>query len=220
MKGVLQLSFAATGSFRQAARVEAPDLSALQRGNADAWDAAFRWLWPVVFAVAQGRLGPFLPADVEDVAIESLEELVEAAQTLKRAEELKPLAASIAHNRAVSRLREHFGQKRGGGRTENLEARQEQEGAAELVGEDSPLAEVSRGELAALLTELQAELKPEQRALLADFFLHGLSYEEIAAKHGLAMGSVGVYLKRGLEALRRVSGRHPGKLKELEAFLR
>jgi RNA polymerase sigma factor (sigma-70 family) len=199
---------------------DAPDLSALQRGDADAWDAAFRWLWPVVFAVAQTRLGPFLPADVEDVAIESLEELVEAAQAVKRAEELKPLAASIAHNRAVSRLREHFAQKRGGGQTESLEARQEQEGAPELAGGDSPLADVGRSELAALLTELQAELKPEQRALLADFFVHGLSYEQLAAKHGLAMGSVGVYLKRGLEALRRVSERHPEKLKELEAFLR
>jgi len=67
---------------------------------------------------------------------------------------------------------------------------------------------------------MQTRLKPEQRALLADFFLHALSYEQIAAKHGLAMGSVGVYLKRGLEALRRVSERHPERLKELEAFLR
>ena len=36
--------------------------------------------------------------------------------------------------------------------------------------------------------------------MLSDFFLHGLRYEEIARKHGLAVGSVGVYLKRGLEA--------------------
>jgi hypothetical protein len=57
--------------------VTAPDLKALRLGDADAWDQAFRWLWPAAFAVAQLKLEPFLPADIEDVAIESLEELVE-----------------------------------------------------------------------------------------------------------------------------------------------
>jgi DNA-directed RNA polymerase specialized sigma24 family protein len=56
--------------------------------------------------------------------------------------------------------------------------------------------------------------------LISDFFLHRLSYEELAAKHGLAVGSVGVYLKRGLDALRQAAGRQPELLKELEAYLR
>jgi DNA-directed RNA polymerase specialized sigma24 family protein len=42
--------------------------------------------------------------------------------------------------------------------------------------------------------------------ILSDFFLHDLRYEEIAQKRGIATGSVGVYLKRGLEALRRIWG--------------
>jgi len=66
--------------------MSAPDLKALRLGDADAWAQAFRWLWPTAFAVAQLKLEPFLPRDIEDVAIESLEELVE---------ELKPLTASI-----------------------------------------------------------------------------------------------------------------------------
>jgi hypothetical protein len=49
-----------------------PDLKALQAGDADAWNAAFDWLWPTVFAVAQLKLQPFLPDEIEDVAIESL----------------------------------------------------------------------------------------------------------------------------------------------------
>ena len=201
--------------------VEAPDLSALQSGDGDAWDAAFRWLWPVVFAVAQTRLGQFLPAEVEDVAIESLEEMVEAAKEVKRVEELKSLAASVAHNRAVSRLREHFAQKRGGGQTESLEARQEQDGGGPDVAiEESPVADLWRGELAGLLSELQSEMKPEQRALLNDFFLNSLSYEQLAAKRCIPKGTIGVYIKRGLEELWRVGVRHPNLLKELEAFLR
>ena len=54
------------------------------------------------------------------------------------------------------------------------------------------------------------ELKPPLGEVLSDFYLHGLRYEEIARKHGLAVGSVGVYLKRGLEAIRRIWG-HDGE---------
>ena len=99
-----------------------PDLRALQTGDADAWNAAFDWLWPTAFAVAQLKLQPYLPNEVEDVAIEALEELVEKVRELKSVEELKPLAASIAHHRAVSLLRERFAKKRGEGKTESLDA--------------------------------------------------------------------------------------------------
>jgi hypothetical protein len=64
------------------------DLQALQRGESDAWDEAFRWLWPTAFAVAQLKLQPYLPEDIEDVAIEALEELVEKVRQVKEVEEL------------------------------------------------------------------------------------------------------------------------------------
>lgn len=171
--------------------------------------------------MAQLKLQPFLPADIEDVAIESLEELVEKVRELKSVEELKPLAASIAHNRAVSRLRERFAAKSGAGQTESLDALQDNaENPFDPASGDSTLADLGQMDLARLLGELQSNIKPEQRAIVADFFLHGLSYEQIAAKHGVAVGTVGVYLKRGLDAIRRAGERHPKLLKELEAFLR
>jgi RNA polymerase sigma-70 factor (ECF subfamily) len=150
------------------------------------------------------RFAPYLPAEIEDVAIEALEELVEKVREVKSVEELKPLAASIAHHRAVSRLRQHFAAKRGSGQTESLDARQQETG--EFPGSasaDSPLTALEQKELATILRQLLTELKSPQGEVLADFFLHGLSYEEMAKKHGLAIGSVGVYLKRGLEAIRR-----------------
>ena len=199
----------------------APNLEALKRGDADAWDEAFDWLWPAAFAVAKLKLQPFFPEDVEDVAIETLEELVDAVRQVRKVEELKSLAASIAHNRAVSRLRERFAAKRGHGRTESLEALQgaEQNDVGPAVT-DSPLSDLEQVELASLLGEIQMELKPEHREILSDFFLNGLTYEQIASKHGVAVGSVGVYLKRGLEAIRKQGLRHPRLLKELEEFLR
>ena len=182
-----------------------PDLKSLKQGDADAWDEAFRWLWPTVFAVSQLKLQPYFPNEVEDVAIEALEELVEKVREVKSSEELKPLAASIAHHRAVSLLRERFAKKRGEGKTESLDAPTgEGESKPEPAAGDSPLADLEQKELAHRLGLSLAELKPPLGEILVDFFLHGLRYEEIATKRGVAVGSVGVYLKRGLEALRRI----------------
>jgi RNA polymerase sigma factor (sigma-70 family) len=201
--------------------VSTPNLKALQRGEEAAWDEAFRWLWPAAFGAAQIKLQPWLPGDVEDVVIEALEELVEKVRQISTVEELRPLAASIAHHRAVSRLREFFAAKRGAGKTESLDTAQAgDEGKVDPPDGVSALAGVEQMELAALLQELQAEVKPDQRAILNDFFLQGLSYEQIAKKRGVAVGTVGVYLKRGLEAMRKLGERHPRLLKELEAFLR
>jgi RNA polymerase sigma factor (sigma-70 family) len=185
----------------------APNLELLRIGDPGTWDEAFRWLWPTVFAVTQLKLQPYLPNEVEDVAIETLEELVEKVRAVKSADDLKPLAASIAHNRAVSLLRERFAKKRGEGKTESLDAPADTEGNPHDVPSlDSPLAELEQRELAQRIAQSLAELKPPLGEIISDFFLRGLRYEEIARKHGVAVGSVGVYLKRGLEMMRRIWG--------------
>jgi RNA polymerase sigma factor (sigma-70 family) len=188
--------------------VQMPDLQALQRGDAAAWDMAFPWLWPAAFGAAQVTLQPYLPAEVEDVAIESLEALVEKVRELRSVEELKPLVASIAHHRAVSLLRERFAKKRGEGRTRSPDPVQE---GAEVDYPDptanSPLAALEQKELAERLRRTIGELRPPIDAIMMDRFMNDLSYEEIARKRGIPISSVGVYLKRGLEALRRIWGR-------------
>ena len=190
--------------------MNAPSLQALQQGDGEAWDETFRWLWPTVFAVAQLKLQPYLPNEVEDVAIEALEELVEKVHALQSADELKPLAASIAHHRAVSLLRERFAKKRGEGKTESLDVPADGEGHPhDAPSLDSPLAELEQRELAQRIGQSLAELKSPLGEILSDFFLHGLRYEEIAQKRGVAVGSVGVYLKRGLEAMRRIWSKRP-----------
>jgi len=184
--------------------MDLPDLRALKAGDAKAWDEAFAWLWPTVFAVAKLKLQPHLPNEVEDVAIESLEQLVAKVPGVKSVEELKPLAASIAHHRAVSLLRERFAKKRGEGKTDSLDAQPDQGVIRNqpTLG-DSPLENLKQAELAERLCKSLTELKPPLGEILSDFFIYGLRYEEIANKHGVAIGSVGVYLKRGLEVMRR-----------------
>lgn len=189
-----------------------PNLKALQHGEAGAWDEAFVWLWPAAIGAAQVVLTRGLAHEAEDVAIEALEEMIEKVRDLRSVEELKPLVASIAHHRAVSRLRAHFAAKRGGGQVESFEAREEEgQVSAAQSAVDSPLAALEQKELGELLGRLLAELKPPQGEIVKDFFNRGLSYEEISRKHGLAIGSVGVYLKRGLEAIRRVWPERDGR---------
>ena len=184
------------------------DLDALKTGDASAWDEAFAWIWPTVFAVAKLKLQPYLPNEVEDVAIESIEQLVEKVPEVKSVGELKPLAASIAHHRAVSLLRERFAKKRGEGKTDSLDARPSGGvGQDEPTSSGSPLDDLEQVELAQRLGESLAELKKPMGEILSDFFLHGLRYQEIANKRGVAVGSVGVYLKRGLQAMRRIWAR-------------
>ena len=188
--------------------MNAPNLQALQRGEAEAWDEAFRWLWPAAFAVAQLKLQPFLPQDVEDVAIEALEALVDKVREVRSVEELKPLVASIAHHKAVSRLRGASSLKRGSGQTGPLDRNRDDAGDCPEAGTgDSPLDSLDQKELAERVSKTLAELKRPLGEVLADFFLEGLRYEEIGKKRGIAVGSVGVYLKRGLEAMRRIWGR-------------
>ena len=185
-----------------------PELHALQQGDEAAWNAAYDWLWPTVLAVAHFKLNPFLSDETEDVAIEALETLVEKVRSVASADELKPLAASIAHNLAVSRLRNRFAQKRGAGKTESLDAPKDESGHVnEPVSERSPLDDLEQKELATRLVKSLGQLKPPTGEILQDFFLFGLAYEDIAKKRGVAIGSVGVYLKRGLEAMRRIWGR-------------
>ncbi|MGB8368167.1 MAG: RNA polymerase sigma factor [Limisphaerales bacterium] len=185
-----------------------PDLRALQQGDEAAWDAAFDWLWPTVLAVAKLNLQSRFPSEVEDVAIESLEVLVEKVRDLKSAEELKPLAASIAHHRAVSLLRKWFATKRDKGKTESLDApAADGEIKPDPASLDSPLDALEQKDIAARLQKTLMALKPPLGDVLSDFFLHSLRYEEIAKKRGVAVGSVGVFLKRGLEAMRRIWGR-------------
>src|SRR5882672_3018716 len=152
--------------------MSAPNLQALQRGEAEAWDEAFQWLWPAAFAVARLKLQPFLPQDVEDVTIEALEALVEKVREVRSVEELKPLVASIAHNLAVSRLREHFAAKRGAGRIEPLGAGEEAATESPLAAiVDTPLRLLEQKELAERLQETLAALKPPLGEILSDFYM-------------------------------------------------
>jgi DNA-directed RNA polymerase specialized sigma24 family protein len=201
--------------------VNAPDLAALKAGDEDAWEGAFASLWPVVFAAARARLAATYPGEVEEVAIESLQALAQEVRKAKSAADLPWLARTIADRQAISRWRELTARKRGEGKVQSLDAPLNGgEPVPELASPAPDLSALDLDELTRLLAALAEGLKPDHKAALGDFFLDGLSYEEISRKRGWATGSVGVYIQRGLAAMRQQRVNRPHLLKEAAAFLR
>jgi len=195
------------------------NLRALQAGDADAWNEVFHWLWPVALTTAQLKLRPHFPGEAQDVATEALGELVPKVREVKDVEELRLLAVSIAHHRAVSLLHERLTNQHGGGPTKSLESILD----AKLGEPPDPLKRSSLEaledeELAERLRRTIGELSPPVTAIMMDCFINELSYEEIAHRLRIPVSSVGTDLKRGLGTLRQIWARRGGNWKTSARF--
>lgn len=199
-----------------------PELGPLKNFESRAWESIFRWLWPVAFSAARHRVGGMSDEDAEDVACETLQELVGFIDRVKATEDLRPLAARIAFCRAVSFVRQRDAAKRGQGRTVSLEERQDaSHGIFEPVAAQfERLSERDFQELRDLLDEALGAVEPRIGELIRAHFREGQTYQEMAHRFGMPPGTVAVYMARGLEAIRKAVGRSPKLMKELGAFLR
>lgn len=69
-----------------------------------------------------------------------------------------------------------------------------------------PEARVLEGEVLAAVAKALLEVKPQHRRVLVLRIVHGLSNTEIARREGLPPATVGTWLRRGREELRRALG--------------
>ena len=197
-------------------------LSALKRGEEEAWDEAFRRLYPAAFAAARHPLAALTPSEAEDVAIEALTLLLPKVKGVAEFDELRLLVITIASRKAISEKRRQLADKRGGGDVTSLDALQDDETirfepAEQLV---SHLNGGDLRELSQLLDEALAGLEPRQADLLRDFLMHHRPYKELSEKYGMPIGSIGVSLARGLDKIRARLQAMPKLWKELAAYLR
>src|SRR5271163_2160320 len=102
-------------------------LAALQRGEEEAWDEAFRRLYPAAFAAARHPLAALTPSEAEDVAIEALTLLLPKVKGVAEFDELRLLVVTIASRKAISEKRRQLADKRGGGDVTSLDAMQDDE---------------------------------------------------------------------------------------------
>ncbi len=191
--------------------VQPPDLALLQQGDRAAWSQAFQWLYPTAFAVATNKLLPIHPAEIEDVALTTLEALVDKVATVKEVGELKKLAAAIAHNKSVDVIRKLP-------LPVTPPQRDDDDPSFDPPDPTSPFEALHHNELANLLGQCMTELKEQCRKLLKATFLDGLKQKEIADAMGMPMGSVGVNLSRCLKKLAEIAKRS-GVHEEMRLFL-
>lgn len=191
-------------------------LGRLAAREQEAWKEVFHILYPVAYESARARLGDRLQSDAEDVAIETLTAIVDHVGKLSTEDELKGLAAAIAHNLAVDHIRKRYSAKRGGHSLESLDSRQ---AFSDEPGERDFLDQLAVKELTALLTELSGTLKKEYRLVLHDHFFEKLTHAQIAEKRNIPMGTVGVYIQRGLAGLRGALAQRPQLKAELSQML-
>ena len=196
--------------------MDSPSLRALQSGDPAAWDQIYNWLMPKALTAARYQLGFLYPQEIEDVAVVAMEDIVELVNDVKDIVELEPLIWRVASRRAIDLLRQRNSQKRGGGKIESLD--QNRRDAPDP--NPSPDEQAHKHEISELVAHLLKDLRPEQRAMMMEFYLDGRTYEEIAKAHKLAVNSVGVYLKRALDIMRKVARQNPKLLKDAQALLR
>jgi len=197
-------------------------LAALKDGDEEAWDEAFRRLYPSAFGAARHPLAALTPSEAEDVAIEALTLLLPKVKQVAEFEELRLLVVTIAARKAISEKRRQLADKRGGGEVASLEAMQEDEHsryepAEKLTGH---LTAPDLRELSTLLDAALAGLEPKQAGLVRDFLVHQLPYKTLADKYRMPIGSVGVNLARSLDKIRSQLRSMPRLSKELAAYLR
>lgn len=122
--------------------------------------------------------------------------------------------------KAAKLARAKYAQSRGGGRVSSLDELMD-EGVVEFAGgAPGPDRELQAAQILSVLHWALKEIKETHANLLRDRYFLGLDYKELADNHGLSEGSVGIYLKRGLEELREVLSRKGLLLKKIEEFLR
>jgi RNA polymerase sigma factor (sigma-70 family) len=197
-------------------------LSALQRGEQNAWDEAFRRLYPAAFAAARHPLAALTPTEAEDIAIEALTLLLPKVKQVAEFDELRLLVITIASRKAISEKRRQLADKRGGGDLTSLDALQDDETVHFEPAEQllTHLNATDLRELSQLLDRALSALEPRQADLVRDFLVHHLPYKELSQKYRMPIGSVGVNLARSLDKIRAHLQATPKLWKEMAAYLR
>jgi len=175
-----------------------PGPSLLQRiaqGDASAVEQCLDAHVPLVWALAR-RLCPS-GADAEDVVQEIFITL------WKSADQYDPTLGSESSWVTTVARRKLI----------DLRRRVARRGPTSELGEELASSARDQGELAADSDEAErarkalAELRPEQRTVLELAIVHGLTYEQVAARLALPLGTVKTHARRGLLRVRELLGR-------------
>jgi len=172
-------------------------LQRVARGDASAVQACLDEHGPLVWALAR-RLCPS-SADAEDVVQEIFIALWKSADQYDPALGTESTWVTTVARRKLIDLRRRVARR----------------GPTSELGEEHASAARDQGELAAESDDAErarkamAELRPEQQRVLELAIVHGMTYDEIARKLALPLGTVKTHARRGLMRVRELLSRGP-----------
>ena len=178
------------------------DIEQLKAGDPTAWNRAYGVLYDLSMKVCYLAASDLNHQDHEDVAVEAITEVMDYVKTVGSFEECKKLVVTISKNRLLDRFRSRATEKHGAGKVESLEGKEGFD--AVDPNQERPDVAAMKAERALILNLALKQIPEQYRKVVEDSYLKGLKQQEIADKHGLAIGSIGNYLQRGLEALHEI----------------
>jgi RNA polymerase sigma factor (sigma-70 family) len=197
-----------------------PALSDLRTGLSDAWNVAFRRLWPLAVRVARRVAPQITHGEAEEAASDAIRAAIERIGSIESEDDLLALVSVIARRRAVTILREKFAEKRAPGGALVVSSDLEEDAGINYSTISDPSQDTIRAETIALLRRALRELTPEERQLLQEKYVEGFSYEQLSAKYNIPIGTLCPKIMRALRKVRARLGEKPELMKELSEALR
>jgi len=183
-------------------KAQSPEISleALAAGDDAAWNVAFLPLYQAIWSVLRARVLPGLGVDLEERATTIITDEIMPGLKSRRTDSFRDLrdfrgllnlARVIAARRSIDLIRKVI--RRG---EEALpEGWEDFVGAAEVKDGAEDLGEFLR---------LVNQLNPPKPELFTDHFVGEMTYEEIAAKHQMPLGTVCSHFSRGFKQLKKL----------------
>jgi RNA polymerase sigma factor (sigma-70 family) len=200
------------------------DLEALKSSDFETLQNAYRSLKEDVYRICFKFLQRKFPLELEDVASEAAADILEQVDNVRDSKGLADLTKSIAENQAINRYVKLTAKKRREDLKESLDAtKTDDEGEENLIhkpaAEPPHLDQLDVKDIRNIIETLQTELKSEHKQALNDYFIGQKSFEQISQERGWPIGSVGVYVKRGVEAMRKQRLKYPALAKEAMQYI-
>jgi len=180
-------------------RTDAELVASAAKGSQDAFRELVRRFERPVYSLVLRMVQD--PATAEDLAQEVFVKAFRRLDTYDPQWKFSSWLFKIAHNTTIDHLR------RGTAETVPLEAGEDEEGrgglAAVLADEsaEDPRAAAERRDLARSLEHAIQRLRPDYRAAVVMFYVHGASYQEICEATGQPLGTVKTNLHRARKEL-------------------
>jgi RNA polymerase sigma factor (sigma-70 family) len=175
------------------------DIEHLRKGDRETWFRAFEVLYTISMSVCCSNAASLSHQDQEDVAVEAITKLCDYVAKVNNFDECKKLIVTITKNSLRDRFRQLATEKHGAGKVHSLEQQENFDAPDDNAGQPDEIA--MDAEWALLLSRALNQVPERYQKVVSAFYIEGLTHQEIADRHGLKIGSIGVYVERGLQAL-------------------